>query len=54
MLILISAMSGVVMREWHGRSPKTKFAITLAVSVLIVAVIVLTYGNYIGQKALGA
>ena len=51
MLILISAMSGVVMREWHGRRPRTKLAITFAVSVLICAVLILTYGNYIGQQA---
>jgi len=51
MLILLSAMSGVVMKEWHGRSPKTKLAITFAVSVLIAAVLVLTYGNFIGQQA---
>jgi L-rhamnose-H+ transport protein len=52
MLILLSAMSGVVMREWHGRQLKTKLAITFAVSVLITAVLVLTYGNYIGQQAM--
>ncbi len=51
MLILFSAMSGVVMREWHGRTAKTKTAISMAVMVLIAAVLILTYGNYIGSNA---
>jgi hypothetical protein len=39
------------MREWHGRSRRTKFAITGALAVLIIAVLMLTYGNYLGQDA---
>jgi L-rhamnose-H+ transport protein len=51
MLILFSAMSGVVMKEWHNRKHKTQFTITAAVTLLIMAVLMLAYGNYIGGSA---
>jgi len=50
MLILFSAMSGVVMREWHGRTLKTRLAISVAVALLISAVLSLSFGNYLGGK----
>ena len=51
MLILFSAMSGVVMKEWHNRKHKTQFTITAAVTLLITAVLMLAYGNYVGSQA---
>ena len=50
MLILFSAMSGVVMKEWHGRTLKTRLTISLAVALLVAAVLSLSYGNYLGGK----
>jgi L-rhamnose-H+ transport protein len=51
MLILISSLAGIAMREWHGRSRRTRAAILAALCVLVVAVLMLTYGNYLGEVA---
>jgi len=53
MLILFSSSAGIIMKEWYGRRSRTKIALALALMVLIGAVLVLTYGNYIGQAAVG-
>jgi L-rhamnose-H+ transport protein len=51
MLILFSSLVGIIMREWYGRRPRTKAVITLAMLVLVVAVLLLAYGNYLGDQA---
>jgi L-rhamnose-H+ transport protein len=48
MLILFSTAAGLIMREWHGCRKKTLTTITLAIVILIGAVLVLSYGNYLG------
>jgi L-rhamnose-H+ transport protein len=53
MLILFSSLTGMVMREWHGRRARTKGLITLAFVTLVIAVVVLTYGNYLGEHTSG-
>jgi len=50
MLILFSTIAGLAMKEWHGRSRRTRTAITLALTVLVAAVLILTYGNYLGEQ----
>ncbi|GMV95254.1 MAG: hypothetical protein AMXMBFR82_50320 [Candidatus Hydrogenedentota bacterium] len=50
MLILFSSLTGIVLREWHGRRRLTKALITLAFIVLVFSVIILTYGNYLGEQ----
>jgi L-rhamnose-H+ transport protein len=49
LLILFSSLAGVALREWHGRSTRTKAAILVALLVVSGAVLALTYGNYLGQ-----
>ena len=49
MLILLSSLAGLVMREWHGRSARTKGTMVAALLIVGVAVLALTYGNYLGQ-----
>ena len=49
MLILISSLAGAVMREWSGCRPRTQIAIVAALAVLIGAVMMLTYGNYLAE-----
>jgi hypothetical protein len=51
MLILFSIAVGVVLREWRGSRDKTKFAVGCAFVVLVVAVLALTYGNHLGERA---
>lgn len=50
MLVLFSAVAGLIMKEWATGSRKTINVLVLALLVLIAAVLVLTYGNYIGNQ----
>ncbi len=49
MLVLLSAVAGLLMREWKNCSPKTMRLLWIALAVLITAVLLLTYGNYLGS-----
>lgn len=51
MLVLISNLVGVVLREWRPCRSRTHWVNRVALAVLIVAVLLLTYGNYIGDLA---
>ena len=51
MLILFSSLAGLVLREWHGRRLRTKLALLTALSLLVTAVLTLTYGNLLGERA---
>jgi len=53
MLVLISNLVGVVLREWRSCRTGTHWIIRLALTVLIFAVVLLTYGNYIGSAGAG-
>jgi L-rhamnose-H+ transport protein len=48
MLVLFSAVAGLVMKEWKNCSARTMRWLIGALIVLITAVIMLTYGNYLG------
>jgi L-rhamnose-H+ transport protein len=48
LLVLFSAIAGVLMKEWKMCTSKTMRILLLALSILIVAVLLLTYGNYLG------
>jgi L-rhamnose-H+ transport protein len=49
LLILFSSVIGIAMKEWHGRSARTKLALAVALSITLGAVLLITYGNYLGQ-----
>ena len=49
MLVLLSNLTGVFFREWKGCTRRTIIFIVLGLAVLMAAVIMLTYGNYIGS-----
>ncbi len=51
MLVLISNVVGVVLREWRSCRRLTHRTIAAALLVLIAAVLMLTYGNYLGALA---
>ena len=51
MLVLISNMLGLLLREWRGCKSKTWTAVAVSLTVLVGAVLMLTYGNYLGDKA---
>lgn len=51
MLVLFSSIVGLVLKEWMGIKGRTKWALALALTILILAVLILTYGNYLGTQA---
>ena len=51
MLVLISNLVGVALREWRQCRTRTHRIIAAALAVLIGAVLLLTYGNYVGDLA---
>jgi len=51
MLVLFSNLVGVALREWRTCRRLTHTTIALAVLVLTAAVLLLTYGNYLGDLA---
>ena len=53
MLVLFSSIVGLVLKEWMGVKGRTKWTLALAVTILILAVLTLTYGNYLGIEAAG-
>ena len=52
MLVLFSNLIAIVLREWKGCRRITQLTIGMALVVLVVAVILLTYGNYLGSPAI--
>jgi L-rhamnose-H+ transport protein len=50
MLVLLSSVTGLLMKEWKNCSNKTMRLLMTALTVLIVAVLLLTYGNYLGEN----
>jgi L-rhamnose-H+ transport protein len=49
MLVFFSAMVGLAMREWKGCRPRTWATLSAAFIMLLVAVGLMTYGNYLGS-----
>ena len=49
MLVLFSAVAGLLMKEWKNTSSRTKRWLIAALTVLVIAVLLLTYGNYLGE-----
>jgi L-rhamnose-H+ transport protein len=51
MLVLFSNLVGVALREWRRCRKVTDWTIALALVVLTGAVVLLSYGNYLGDQA---
>jgi L-rhamnose-H+ transport protein len=51
MLVLFSNLVGVMLREWRACRRLTHATIAFALVVLAAAVLLLTYGNYLGEPA---
>lgn len=54
MLVLFSNIVGLVLKEWKEVKGRTKWTLAVAVIVLVFAVLVLTYGNYLGSAGTAA
>ena len=50
MLVLFSSIAGLVMKEWKNCSTKTIRLLIIALIVLITAVLLLAYGNYLSNN----
>lgn len=50
MLVLFSSVAGLLLKEWSTSTRTTRNKLAAALIVLTVAVIVLTYGNYLGSN----
>ena len=50
MLVLFSSITGLVMREWKKCGKNAAVTITLALLILVAAILCLTYGNYLGSQ----
>ena len=50
MLVLFSSVAGLVMKEWKQCSSKTLRWLLGALLVLVIAILLLTYGNYLGEN----
>ncbi|MDB5193632.1 MAG: RhaT l-rhamnose-proton symport 2 [Segetibacter sp.] len=48
MLVLFSAIAGLVLKEWIKSTTRTTRLLAVALFVLITAVVIITYGNYLG------
>jgi L-rhamnose-H+ transport protein len=51
MLVLFSVVVGIALREWRESRRLTRGTVAAALAVLVGAVVLLTYGNYIGDLA---
>jgi L-rhamnose-H+ transport protein len=49
MLILFSTLVAIMRREWSSCSPGTRRFVALAISILVISVIVIGYGNHLNQ-----
>ena len=49
MLVLFSSVAGLALKEWNGVTGRTKRTLSAALLILIIAVLCLTYGNYLGS-----
>jgi L-rhamnose-H+ transport protein len=49
LLVLFSNVVGLALREWRACRRLTRTTIALALGVLVGAVLLLTYGNYLGE-----
>jgi L-rhamnose-H+ transport protein len=54
MLILFSNVYGWLFREWEGVGKRPRRALHVGMAVIVVATLIITYGNYLGEaSALG-
>jgi L-rhamnose-H+ transport protein len=54
MLVLISNVVGIVLKEWLACRPRTHWVLRIALTVLVGAVVLLTFGNHVGEAAVAA
>jgi L-rhamnose-H+ transport protein len=53
LLVLFSNVLGLLLKEWRGCRGKTQAMIGFGLAVLCAVVLMLTYGNRLGQTGIG-
>jgi L-rhamnose-H+ transport protein len=51
LLVLFSSIVGLVLKEWMGGKRRTKWVLAIALTILILSILILTYGNYLGTES---
>jgi L-rhamnose-H+ transport protein len=51
LLVLFSNLVALLFREWKGCRPLTRWSITLGLALLTAAILLMAYGNYLGDKS---
>jgi L-rhamnose-H+ transport protein len=51
MLVLFSNLVAIAFHEWKGCRPRTRTAIAMGLLVLTAAILLITYGNYLGDQS---
>jgi L-rhamnose-H+ transport protein len=49
-IIIFSTLWGILLKEWHGVSPRTKVLVTLTLVTLVGSTCIVGYGNYLGMQ----
>jgi len=45
-IIIFATLWGLVLKEWHGTSTRTKLLVTCGLALLVGSTIIVGYGNY--------
>ena len=54
MLIFFSYIIGVIMKEWKNVNKKTYVTLIVALLVLVISFILMSYGSYVGELENGS
>jgi L-rhamnose-H+ transport protein len=54
LLVMISTLAGLLLKEWKGTRSVTRMLLMAALTLLAVAVLILTYGNRLATEGTGA
>jgi L-rhamnose-H+ transport protein len=53
LLVMISTLAGLLLKEWKGTRSVTRMLLMAALTLLAVAVLILTYGNRLATEGMG-
>lgn len=54
LLVMISTVAGLLLREWKGTRSGTRLLLAAALTILAIAVLMLTFGNRLASEGIGA
>ena len=54
LLVMISTLAGLLLKEWKGTRSRTRLLLAVALMILAIAVLMLTYGNRLASEGISA